>query len=77
VRRRGRRRRQAGAREPVELKDDDVRDPYRGAIKHAKTIAEEITETVYATLDALGFAAERWVHTPPARENRSARPTPY
>jgi protein-tyrosine phosphatase len=55
----------------------DVRDPYRGAIKHAKTIAEEITETVYATLDALGLAAERWAHPPPARENRSARPAPY
>jgi protein-tyrosine phosphatase len=61
----------------VAPEDDDVRDPYRGAINHAKTIAEEITETVYATLDALGFAAQRWVHTPPARENRSARPAPY
>jgi len=61
----------------VQPEDDDVRDPYRGAIKHAKTIAEEITETVYATLDALGFAAERWAHTPPARTDRSARPAPY
>ena len=57
---------------PVELEDDDVRDPYRGAIKHAKTIAEEITETVYATLDAPGF--------PPSggatrrRPGRTARP---
>jgi hypothetical protein len=55
----------------------DVRDPYRSAVKHAKTIAEEITESVYATLYALGFAADRWAHTPPARENRSARPAPY
>ncbi|PZS20035.1 MAG: hypothetical protein DLM57_02665 [Pseudonocardiales bacterium] len=62
---------------PVAPEDDDVRDPYRGAIRHAKTIAEEITETVYATLDVLGFAAERWGHTPPARENRSVRPAPY
>jgi len=60
----------------VAAEDDDVRDPYRGAIKHAKTIAEEITETVYATLDALGFAAERWTHTPPARATRPARPAP-
>jgi protein-tyrosine phosphatase len=57
--------------------EDDVRDPYRGAIKHAKTIAEEITETVYATLDALGFAAERWAYSPPARADRAARPAPY
>jgi protein-tyrosine phosphatase len=55
----------------------DVRDPYGTAIKNAKTIAEEITETVYATLDALGLVAERWAHVPPARENRSARPAPY
>jgi protein-tyrosine phosphatase len=57
--------------------EDDVRDPYRSAIKHAKTIAEEITETVYATLDALGFAAEQWAYTPPARGDRAARPAPY
>jgi protein-tyrosine phosphatase len=62
---------------PIKPEDMDVRDPYRSAIKHAKTIAEEITESVYATLYALGFAAERWAHTPPVRENRSARPAPY
>jgi len=71
----------AGARRghptPVEPDADDVRDPYRGAIRDAKTIAEEITETVYATLDSLGFAAERWRHTAPVRENRSPRPAPY
>jgi protein-tyrosine phosphatase len=57
--------------------EDDVRDPYKGAIKHAKSIAEEITETVYATLDALGFAAERWAYVPPARADRTGRPAPY
>ncbi len=57
--------------------EDDVRDPYKGAIKHAKTIAEEITETVYATLDALGFAAQRWAHVPPERADRTGRPAPY
>jgi hypothetical protein len=62
---------------PVPPEDDDVRDPYRTAIKHAKTVAEEITETVYATLAALGLAAERWGHTAPVRENRTARPAPY
>jgi protein-tyrosine phosphatase len=62
---------------PVPVEDDDVRDPYRSAIKHAKSVAEEITETVYATLYALGLAAERWGHTAPQRENRTARPAPY
>jgi protein-tyrosine phosphatase len=66
-----------GRGEPIKPEDMDVRDPYRSAVKHAKTIAEEITESVYATLYALGFAADRWAHTPPARENRSARPAPY
>jgi protein-tyrosine phosphatase len=56
---------------------DDIRDPYRTAVKHAKTVAEEITETVYPTLAALGLAAERWGHTAPLRENRTARPAPY
>jgi protein-tyrosine phosphatase len=56
---------------------DDVPDPYRGAIRHAKSIAEEITETVYATLDALGFAAAQWAYVPPPRAERTARPAPY
>ena len=46
-----------GHAQRVADEDDDVRDPYGGAIKYAKTIAEEITETVDATLDGLGFAA--------------------
>jgi protein-tyrosine phosphatase len=66
-----------GPGKPVPPEDDDVRDPYRSAIKHAKTVAEEITETVYATLATLGLAADRWRHTAPQRENRSARPAPY
>ncbi|MFN2518046.1 MAG: low molecular weight phosphatase family protein [Jatrophihabitantaceae bacterium] len=66
-----------GYTKPVSPEDDDVHDPYRGAIAHAKSIAEEITETVYATLAALGFAAERWGHTAPVRPNRAARPAPY
>jgi low molecular weight protein-tyrosine phosphatase len=66
-----------GRGEPIRPEDMDVRDPYRSAVPHAKTIAEEITESVYATLFALGFAAQQWAHTPPARENRSARPAPF
>jgi protein-tyrosine phosphatase len=58
--------------------DDDVRDPYRGAIKHAKTIAEEITESVYATVAALGFQAQQWTATPAPRKREPAqRPRPY
>jgi protein-tyrosine phosphatase len=66
-----------GRGEPINPDDLDVRDPYRRAIPHAKTIAEEITESVYATLYALGLAAKQWAHTPPVRENRSARPAPF
>jgi protein-tyrosine phosphatase len=66
-----------GRGEPISPEDMDVRDPYRRAIPHAKTIAEEITESVYATLYALGLAAKQWAHTPPVRENRSARPAPF
>jgi protein-tyrosine phosphatase len=66
-----------GRGEPISPEDMDVRDPYRRAIPHAKTIAEEITESVYATLSALGLAAKQWAHTPPVRENRSARPAPF
>jgi hypothetical protein len=55
-----------------------VRDPYRGAIKHAKTIAEEITETVYATVRALGFQAEAWTAKPAPRNRQPARrPSPF
>jgi hypothetical protein len=63
---------------PENPEDDDVRDPYRGAIHHAKTIAEEITETVYATVSALGFQAPTWTATPAPRNRQPAqRPSPY
>jgi protein-tyrosine phosphatase len=63
---------------PEQPEDDDVRDPYRGAINHAKTIAEEITETVYATVAALGFQAQQWTAVPAPRKREPAeRPRPY
>lgn len=62
---------------PVPASDDDVRDPYRGEIKHAKTIAEEITESVYATVSALGFAAQAWTAPTVARVRTSPRPQPF
>jgi protein-tyrosine phosphatase len=67
-----------GELQPEDPEDDDVRDPYRGAIKHAKTIAEEITEAVYATVSALGFQAEQWPTVPaPRRREPAERPRPY
>src|SRR5262249_45357531 len=58
--------------------DDDIRDPYKAAVKHAKTIAEEITESVYPTVAALGFAAPVW-NAPRVYRTRDAsgRPSPY
>jgi protein-tyrosine phosphatase len=46
---------------------DDVRDPYRRATLHAKSVAEELTAAVKATLDALGLSPSL----------RSERPLPY
>jgi protein-tyrosine phosphatase len=57
--------------------DDDVRDPYRAAIRHAKTIAEEITEAVYATVSALGYAAPLWGVPQTERVRTGDRPQPY
>ncbi len=57
--------------------DDDVRDPYRSAIPHAKAVAEEITETVYATVSALGFAAEGSAYQAPVHTTPSGRPVRY
>jgi protein-tyrosine phosphatase len=62
---------------PVAASEDDVRDPFRGEIKHAKSIAEEITESVYATVSALGFAAQMWAAPAPPRVRTSERPRPY
>lgn len=63
---------------PEDPDDDDVRDPYRSAIKHAKTIAEEITESVYATVSAFGFQAPQWTAVPTPRKREPAqRPRPY
>jgi protein-tyrosine phosphatase len=44
---------------PVPLEDDDMPDPYRRATKHAKTIAQQITEAVQVTLDMLSFSPRR------------------
>jgi protein-tyrosine phosphatase len=44
---------------PVPLEDDDMPDPYRRAIKHATTIAQQITEAVQVTLDMLSFSPRR------------------
>jgi protein-tyrosine phosphatase len=67
-----------GQSAPDNPEDDDVRDPYKGAIHHAKSIAEEITESVYAALKSLGLQAETWTATPAPRNRQPAqRPMPY
>ncbi|MGI8760125.1 MAG: hypothetical protein ACR2LF_02240 [Jatrophihabitantaceae bacterium] len=43
----------------VQLSEDNLPDPYRQAIRAAKTIAQEVTEAVQITLDMLGFSAQR------------------
>jgi protein-tyrosine phosphatase len=70
------RRRALGPQEHPEV--DDIRDPFRAAVRHAKTIAEEITEVVYPTVSALGFAAQVPNTRPMVRSRGSnARPAPY
>ena len=38
--------------------DDNMPDPYRGAISQARTIAQQVTDTVHATIGVLGM----WPH---------------
>jgi protein-tyrosine phosphatase len=52
----------------VPEEEDDVADPFKSAVKRAKTIAEEITDNVRATLDMLRFSP-RYVS--------AGRPMPY
>ena len=67
-----------GANPPASPNDDDIRDPYKAQVKHAKTIAEEITECVYPTVAALGFAAPAWNAARVHRDrDDSGRPSPY
>ena len=47
---------------------DDVADPFRGAVKHARSSAEEITALVRATLDMLRFSTQHM---------SAGRPMPY
>ena len=50
---------------PLEL--DDMPDPYQRHVKHAKTVAQEITEAVQVALDMLSFSP---------RAMQAARPLP-
>jgi protein-tyrosine phosphatase len=47
------------ARGPMPLDADDLADPYRRSTQHAKSIAEEISESVRLVLDGLGLARQR------------------
>lgn len=42
---------------PAREGDDDILDPYRAAMSRARSVAAEITDTVHATLGALGLLA--------------------
>lgn len=53
---------------PVPPEEDNLPDPYRQAIKAARTIAQEVTEAVQVTLDMLGFSPKRM---------SAVRPLPY
>lgn len=41
---------------PTSEDDDNMPDPYKGRIKNAKSIAQQVTDTVRATVGALGMA---------------------
>jgi protein-tyrosine phosphatase len=43
---------------PLDEGADDMPDPYRDSVEKAKTIAQQITATVHATIGALGL----WPH---------------
>lgn len=63
---------------PVAAEDDDVRDPYRGSIRLATEIAEQVGEAMRATLGALGLAApEAAVGAAAASPAPRRRPLPY
>jgi protein-tyrosine phosphatase len=62
--------------------DDNMPDPYRGALEQAKSIAQQVTETVHATLGALDLRsadAQVPILSAPARVSRPSprrRPRP-
>jgi protein-tyrosine phosphatase len=52
----------------VPIEQDDVADPFRGAVKRARSSAEEITALVRVTLDMLRFSTQHMT---------AGRPMPY
>ncbi|MCW2596619.1 MAG: low molecular weight protein-tyrosine phosphatase [Pseudonocardiales bacterium] len=44
---------------PVPEDDDNMPDPYRGRIKQATSIAQQVSATVRATISVLGLVADR------------------
>lgn len=61
--------------------DDDMPDPYRDAINRAREIAQQITDTVHATLEVLGLSAAAAPAVPspvraPVRPRPRPRPSP-
>ena len=62
---------------PAAPDDDDVADPYRQATAQARSVADELTAAVRATLDALGFAPRPRRSPKPALAGPARRPLPY
>jgi protein-tyrosine phosphatase len=48
-----------GIHGPVSEGDDNMPDPYKGKIRQAKSIAQQVTETVRATIAVLNLSAEQ------------------
>jgi protein-tyrosine phosphatase len=73
----------AGARHldgQVAEDDDNMPDPYRGLIAAARTIAQQVTDTVHATIGVLGmWPAGHALAAPVVRvpEDTLRRPRPY
>jgi protein-tyrosine-phosphatase len=63
----------------VDLDTDNMPDPYRSPIHEAKSIAQQVTNTVHATIDALGMWAQgHAVATPVLQATAPARrPRPH
>jgi protein-tyrosine phosphatase len=65
---------------PVLDDSDDMPDPYRDAISRARTIAQQITDTVHATIGALGLWPQNHAIPVPvaaAVAPRRPRPRPH
>jgi protein-tyrosine phosphatase len=61
---------------PVPDDVDNMPDPYKGLIKNAKSIAVQVTETVHATINALGMWAPAQSEAPSSPRPVTTTPVP-